>query len=143
MAYFTDGYINENKPKIVEGQLRCAELNEYLEDLKLEKIIWLSEDGSSIVAKVELDAHNQMVGLVLPIDENNGMPISLTYMARTADEIQRNMQKKKSTLVYLVLAQPLKKGVPPFILQIFGTDNSFKASNVHFRWNHTIKELER
>lgn len=84
-----------------------------------------------------------MIGLVLPLDQKTGMPITLTFMARTAKEIETNMQKKKSTLVYLVLAQPIKKGIPPFILQLFGTDNRFTTQNVFLRWNHTVKELER
>lgn len=122
--------------------MRCKELNQYLEGLNLDKHIWLSEDASGIVAKIELDS-NQMVGLVLPIDPISGMPTPFTFLARNAEEIQANMKKKKSSHVYLVLAQPLKKGVPPFILQIFGTDLSFDAQDVQLRWNYTIKELAR
>lgn len=124
--------------------MRCQELNAYLDGLKLEKYVWLSEDATSIVAKVEFDpTTNQMVGLVLPMDHNTGMPTAFTFLARNADEIQTNMQKKQSSLVYMVLAQPLKKGVPPFILQVYGTDNTFKTKNVLLRWKHTINELER
>lgn len=96
------------------------------------------------MAKVEFDKKtNQMVGLVLPMDKKTGMPIAFTYLARSADEIQENMQKNTSSLVYLVLAQPLKKNVPPFILQIFGTDNKFASQNVFLRWNHTVNMLKR
>lgn len=124
--------------------MRCGQLYDYLDGLKLDKYVWLSEDASGIVSKIEFDPNsNQMIGLVLPVDQKTGMPITLTFMARTAKEIQTNMQKKKSTLVYMVLAQPLKKGVPPFILQLFGTDNRFTTQNVFLRWNHTVKELER
>lgn len=123
--------------------MRCQELNAYADGLKLEKHVWLAEDGSGIVSKVEFDpTTNQMVGLVLPINTND-MPVTYTYLARNADEIQANMEKSKSSLVYMVLAQPLQKGVPPFILQIYGTDNKFTAQNVLKRWNHTINELER
>lgn len=140
----SDGYISQNKPKIIEGKLRCEELHAYLDALKLNKCVWLSEDASGIVPKIEFDSKtNQMVGLVLPMDQNTGMPIAFKYLARNANEIQENMQRKKSTLVYIVLAQPLKKCVPPFILQVFGTDNTFTSNNVLLRWKHTINELKR
>lgn len=139
-----DGYINQNKPKIIEGILRCEELHAYLDALKLNKCVWLSEDASGIVPKIEFDSKtNQMVGLVLPMDQNTGIPIAYKYLARNANKIQENMQRKKSTLVYIVLAQPLKKCVPPFILQVFGTDNTFTSNNVLLRWKHTINELKR
>lgn len=138
------GYINENKSTVIEGELRIKELNHYLESLKLEKNVWISEDATGIVTKVEFDARtNQMIGLVLPVDPTTGMPIEMTYMATNEEEIKRNMQGcKKSTHVYIVMAQPLKN-VPPFIIQIFGTDNKFSTQNVLLRWKHTRCELEK
>lgn len=141
---FIENYINQNKSTIIEGKLRCEELKTYLDGLELPKLVWLSEDATGIVVNVAFEPNsNQMVGLVLPINQNTGMPASFTFLARNADEIQENMRKNKATLVYLVLAQPMKKGVPPYILQLFGTDNKFKTPNVHLRWKHTIIELKR
>lgn len=115
-----------------------------MDGLKLDKYVWLSEDATGIVSKVEFDPKtNQMIGLVLPLDQNTGIPAAFTYLARNANEIQLNVQKKQSSLVYMVLAQPLKKGVPPFILQVFGTDNKFTTQSVLLRWEHTINELKR
>lgn len=137
-------YINQNKSTVVEGELRIKELSHYLESLNLEKNVWLSEDATGIVTKVEFDPRsNQMIGLVLPVDPINGMPIQFSYMASNEGEIQKNMQKcNQSTHIYLVMAQPLKN-VPPFILQLFGTDNKFTAQNVLLRWQHIRSELER
>lgn len=85
--------------KIIEGQLRCKELRNYLESLKVEKCVWLSEDASGIVAKIEYDPQtNQMVGLVLPIDSSTGLPIPFTYMSRNDTEIQRNMNQNNQHL---------------------------------------------
>lgn len=53
------------------------------------------------------------------------------------------MKHNKSTLVYIIMAVPLKEGVAPFILQLFGTDNKFKTIDVIKRWNHTIELLKR
>lgn len=49
----------------------------------------------------------------------------------------------RSTLVYLILAQPMKDNVEPFILQVFGTDNKFKTNDVLQRWQHTRDQLAR
>lgn len=106
--------------------------------------VWLSEDATSIVSKIEFDAKtNQMIGIVLPMNSSTGMPIPFTYLAKNEEEIQLNMQKSKSNYVYIVMAQPLAINVPPFIFQLFGTDNKFKAAQVLLRWNHTVAELNR
>lgn len=144
MLIFLVSYINQNKTTIIEGELRIKELNHYLECLKLEKLVWLCEDGSSIVSKVDFDPKtNQMVGLVLPFNSSTGMPITFTYLAENEDEIYKNMRSRMSSHVYLVMAQPMMIGVPPFIIQLFGTDNTFKTQNVLLRWKFIKAELER
>lgn len=137
-------YINQNKSTVVEGELRIKELSHYLESLNLEKNVWLSEDASGIVSKVEFDARtNQMIGLVLPVDPTTGMPMKFSFMASNEEEIKKNMHKcNQSTHIYLVMAQPLKN-VPPFVLQLYGSDNKFTTQNVLRRWDHTRSELER
>lgn len=138
------GYINQHKPKIVEGELRIKELYHYLDSLNLEKYVWLSEDATATITKVEFDPKtNQMIGLVLPTNSTTGMPIPFTFLAANEAEIYKNMKYSKSIYVYLVMAQPIKKGIPPFVLQLFGTDNKFTTQNVLLRWKHTREELER
>lgn len=138
------GYISEYKTKIVEGELRCKELVNYLGTLNAKKYVWLSEDASGVVTKVEFDSKtNQMVGLVLPFNSSTGMPIPFSFLARSTDEIQTNMKKNNSSLVYIVMAQPLMKNTPPFILQLFGMNNRFNSHDVMKRWKHTVQELNR
>lgn len=86
---------------------------------------------------------DQLVGIVLPIDQKTGCPTRFQYTARDQEEITKFMQYSKSILVYIVMAIPLKEGVAPFILQMFGTNNRFKAIDVIRRWNYTIQELKR
>lgn len=109
--------------------------------------VWLSEDGSGIVPKVEYDALNsQLVGQVLPTNENTGMPIKLSFVVRSAEEIEKRLKNEsvnKATLVYIVVAQPLKRNVPPFVLSIFGTDNQFTSDQVLKRWHFMEAELAR
>lgn len=67
--------INQNKTHVVEGQLRCKELSDYLDDMRAIKRVWISEDGTAIVARISYDPKtNQLVGLVLPLGLN-GCPI--------------------------------------------------------------------
>lgn len=138
------GYIQENRVKIVEGELRCNELKVYLDKIKSPHCVWLSEDGSGIVQKVVYDVNtNKLVGLNLPFDESTGMPINSTFMARNLREIEKHMENSKSHLVYIVMAQPVKQNAPPFVLNIFGTNNKFSALNVLRRWKNTEEELNK
>lgn len=137
-------YISQFKTRIVEGELRCKELRAYLEKINSKMNVWLCEDGSGINTKVELDpSTNQLVGIVLPFNFENGMPISFTFLADSAEKMRKHMEERTSTHVYIVLAQPLIQNAPPFILQIFGTDNKFTAHNVLQRWNWTAAELKK
>lgn len=143
MSFSTVRRIERNEQRVVEGELRCEELATYLERLGTNKIVWISEDATAIVEKVNYDAKtNQIVGLVLPLNKN-GCPIKLAFEANTAQEIKEHMKKQKSTIVYLVLAQPLNESLPSFILQMFGSSNSFTAEDVRNRWNFTQSELAK
>lgn len=103
----------------------------------------MSEDGSGVIKKIVYDARsNQLVGLVLPFNETNGMPKLFSFEAKTAADIEKYVQLPQSHLVYIICAQPIKRNVAPFILQIFGTDNKFNSDNVMKRWNHTVSELK-
>lgn len=112
--------------------------------MKLDKYVWISEDGTGIVKKIEYDpSSNQIVGLVLPTNSTTGMPIAFSFLARSASEIEKHVQNTLSSTVYVVLAQPIKENIPPFVLQIFGTDNKFTGKDVHHRWSHIIQECTR
>lgn len=138
---FLVNYINQKKQTVVEGKLRCEELNEYLENIGAPKIIWLSEDASGIVPKVSYhSATNQLVGLMLPIDQT-GCPMPFTYVPKCPEDFVQQMKRPKSTLLYIIMAQPLKEGIQPFVLQVFGTNNSFTSHNVYQRWKYITCEL--
>lgn len=107
--------------------------------------MFLSEDASGIVTKVQFDPKsNQLIGLVLPLDSKTGMPVKFNFTTESAAEIQKMIENEsKSTLLYAILAQPLIEHAPPFVLQIFGTDNRFKTTDVVNRWKFTSQELKR
>lgn len=82
-------YISQKKSKVVEGVLRTDELLEYLNDLKLPKIVVLSEDATRITNRIQYDPEtNQLVGFVLPLG-TNGMPIADYNKARSAADMEK------------------------------------------------------
>lgn len=115
----------------------------HLEDINSPKSVFISEDGSGVIQKIIYDVNsNQLVGLVLPFDAN-GMPKMFSFEAKSAQDIERFMQMPQSTLVYIVVAQPLDAIASPFILQIFGTNNKFETVDVLRRWVYTEAELKK
>lgn len=116
----------------------------YLDSLNVEKCVWLSEDASGLDAKIEYDPEtNQMIGLTLPLDDQTGFPVPFSFPARTEDDIRENMKNEKSSLVYIIMAQPLIECAPPFLLQVYGTNNKFRSKDVLNRWKETVDILER
>lgn len=136
--YILVNNIHEDKKRIIEGELRCQELVTHLEPSKYSKSVFLSEYASGVVHKVVFDSRsNQLVGLVLPLNQKNGMPQLFSFKADSAEDIEKYMKLPQSKLVYIIVAQPLVKNAIPFIIQIFGTNNQFKSTNVLKRWDHT------
>lgn len=65
-------YVCQYRPCIVEGKLRSNELRNYLIAKNVPLVVWISEDATGIVNKVQYDPRtNQLVGLVLPLQEKN------------------------------------------------------------------------
>lgn len=137
--------IHDHKERITEGVLRCEELKVHLERSNYPKSVFLSEDASGVVQRVVFESRtNQLVGLVLPLSGESGMPQLLSFDPSSAEEIKRCVELNQlSKLVYIVVAQPLQINALPFILQIFGTTNRFKAMDVHKRWQFTRTELKK
>lgn len=136
--------IDSNKERIVEGKLRAKELSEYLDRVKSTKYVWLSEDATAIVSKVVYDpSTDQLVGLVLQRDNSTGCPKLFSFLATNAETIKQHLEQSRSTVLYLVMAQPLDESIPPFVLQMFGNDNKFSSENVIKRCKYTVAELKK
>lgn len=71
------------------------------------------------------------------------MPMRQQFTVHTSHDIEEYMKLESTKTVYVVMAQPLKEGIPPFILQIFGTNNRFTAENVTNRHKFTILDLKK
>lgn len=66
-----------------------------------------------------------------------------SFEATNADTIKRIAKEPISKSVYVIMAQALDERVPPFVLQINGTNGSFTACDVIRRWHYTKLELEK
>lgn len=132
-------YIHKRKQTIIEGELRCRQLAEYLDKLNAPRTVVISEDASGIVARVSFDSGaGQLIGIELSTDFKTGCPTPFTIIPQNVNEIDTQVKNNRmSTLVYLVLAQPIMSNAPPFILQVFGTIDSIRTTYVSQRWQRS------
>lgn len=139
-------YIHKSDCRLIEGVLRSKELFEYLNERGLEKVVSLSEDATRIVGRVQYDSYtNQIVGFVLPLNQQTGMPIPFSFPARNSQEMIEHFGKGSVVcpLVNVVMAKPInKKSTPSFCLLLFGTDNKYTAEDVFNRWVYISQELK-
>lgn len=141
----TNRHIQNSNISITEGLLRCEELLQYLRIRKLPLCVALSEDATRIEGKVQYDVRsNQLIGFILPIDPDNGLPIPFTFKARSANEIVEHFSCQNPTANYVntVMAKPVGNA-PAFCLLIFGSDSKFTAREVANRWEYIISELQK
>lgn len=137
-------YIRRTNCHIVEGVLRCEELRLYLEERDLPLVVSLSEDATRIEGRIQYDSKtNQLIGFVLPINEQTGMPIPHSYKARDASEIFKHFasNSEQAHFVNVIMAQPIGKEAP-FCMLIFGSNGNYTAMDVSKRWLHIIDQLK-
>lgn len=146
-----DRYISQYKSPIKEGVLRADELHRYLTDLNVPKFVSLSEDATRIENRIQYETGtNQLIGFVLPLNPQNGMPTPNVYLATSAARmescfynVETSEERKRSSFVNVVMAQPLKKSIPPFCILLFGTDSMYKSDDISKRWEHITAELRK
>lgn len=139
----TNRYIKEMHDNLVDGVLRCESLVQYLKKRNLPLIVSLSEDATRINGRVQYDSVlNEVIGFVLPIDDETGMPISHSFPARNCEEIIKHFSGSNSVAQYVnvIMAQPLAN-IRPFCLLLFSSDGKFTAEGVMKRWKFIANEL--
>lgn len=140
-----DYNINKFKPKIIEGALRCTELLAYMKASNLPLYVSLSEDATNITGMVEYCTEfNQIVGLILPLREENAMPVPSSYAATSAAAIEVIMSDRNipiANMLNVVMAQPFVSNTPAFCLLVYGGNGKFTRENVAKRWEYIVNEL--
>lgn len=71
------------------------------------------------------------------------LSVIFSFIAKDAETIRDLINEPTYRLVYVVMAQALDERVPPFVLQMYGTNNTFRAIDVIHRWHFTKTELQR
>lgn len=66
---------------------------------------------------------------------------SFSFEATNAEAMKHHVKGLKSRFVNTMIAQVLDEKIPPFILQIYGTNSKFTACDTVQRWNYTKTEL--
>lgn len=136
-------YIHSSDCRLIEGIIRDEELAVYLSDHKVPPFVCLAEDETRIIGKVQYDSKsNQLVGFVLPLHNQNGLPIPFAYPAGNANQIIEHFSKNNNTSSYLdvIMAQPIGNA-PAFCLTIFGSENKFSAGDIIKRWRYITEKL--
>ncbi|XP_031354871.1 uncharacterized protein LOC116179261 [Photinus pyralis] len=135
-------YVDQNKNKIQEGEFDYDGLKLFLENRKLPKYVWISEDATRITGKIEYDSTtNKVIGFVMPLKD--GFPQMESYVALSAQAIEGYFQNnKKSEYAYVIMAQSLSEVAPSYCLAIYGTDNKFRYTDVTSRWNTMTRQLD-
>lgn len=68
---------------------------------------------------------------------------STAAIERCFFDIETDVEKKRSSNVNVVMAQPLAKGIPPYCLLIFGTDRKYTSEDIRKRWSYIVDELRK
>lgn len=138
-----DRYIRKKNNPLIEGELRCQQLLNYLEERRLPLIVSLSEDATRISGRPQYDSKtNQIVGFVLPCD-HKGMPIPMSFPGRSALEMVHHFTYQETAhLVNVVMAKPLANS-PAFCLLLFAANSKFTAESAMGRWAYISAELAK
>lgn len=122
--------------------MRFEQLSKFLETKKLPKIIWLSEDATSITGRVQYCSKaDSIVGFVGPLDSKTGFPSRNNFPATSASEIQSYFKTlDRANYVYATVAKCPVDRSPSFCLNVFGTNNKFTYEHVLQRWKYLNSE---
>lgn len=81
-------YIKSANCRIIEGVLRSGELLLYLKEQNLPLTVSISEDATRITGRVQYDSSTkQLIGFTLQLNHLNGMPMTYSFPAQSAEEI--------------------------------------------------------
>ncbi|KAG5683116.1 hypothetical protein PVAND_012417 [Polypedilum vanderplanki] len=131
--------------KLIEGHLYFDELKLFLNKSDYPMCVALGEDGTKIKEVVEYDYDNDiLLGLVSPFDEKTGMVKERFYSAATIEDIKNNIKTAKvASYVYIILAQPVFRGAPYFVLGFYASDNKFSSEDVLRRYRYIHAQLSK
>ncbi|KAJ1531323.1 hypothetical protein ONE63_000007 [Megalurothrips usitatus] len=140
-----ESFVAQTATPVKQGEFRFQELVDFLKSHQYPMKVFIGEDGTRIKSVFQYDfATNLIVGPVLPLSDVDGTPIVTSFPATSAALIAKHfIHGEPASSAYVVMAQPLSEGAPPFLLSMYGTNNCFKAEDVTKRHRYITKELEK
>lgn len=83
-----------------------------------------------------------MIGFVLPINCNNGLPIPFAYPANNFEDIRKPFKDDIpiSSFINVIMAKPLSNDAA-FCLVLFGSNGRYTSGDVTNRWKWIVSEL--
>lgn len=130
--------------RVVEGELRVDALKKFLDLTNSPYVVWLSEDATRIVSKLQIDpVTGSMIGVLLDKDQQTGMPIIMHRTLESINQLKHELNNTTMTInANVLMARPLKNGSPTFCLMVTGCDNKFVATAVTNRREFIISKLQ-
>lgn len=112
------------------------ELKRFLTSNGYPLIVCWSEDATRITGGVEYKASlDQLTGLVAPLDDATGMPVSSLFDCSTPRQVLNHLRTfPVGRNVQLTMVQPLVVGASPFCVHYYCTDNRFTTQAVTKKW---------
>lgn len=127
---------------IEEGQMRFRDLKNFLRNNGYPMRVWISEDQTKIVERVEYDSKtNKIVGCA-PRMNNEGLAINANYATSAKAIVDCCTTQERASYAYIIMAQPLQNNSMPFCLCVYGSNNKFTFSSVLARWQYMQKTAE-
>lgn len=96
--------------------------------------IWLAEDATAIVSRIEYKPDtNQIIGYVPRLTKGTGLPEVNGFPATSISVVKQYVDtnsNNKSKSVYAIVAIPLSGNAPPYVLCVYGTNNRFSHVDI-------------
>ncbi|KAF5299291.1 hypothetical protein FQA39_LY02464 [Lamprigera yunnana] len=132
--------LDENST-IIYGTIRIESLKTYLLKRNLLLHIFVSEDQTAIVIRVQYDPKtNKMIGFAPPLSNKTGLLDIIKFVVKCVQDIEDAFKNEEICgNVLVVMAQPFAEGHPAFSLLLFGSNNKFKGKDVLRRFLKGMK----
>ncbi|CAF3866556.1 unnamed protein product [Rotaria magnacalcarata] len=122
---------------LTEGLFDFLRVRDYFSS-KQSTLAFCAEDSTTIVPKITYDSKsNIFIGFSLPLDQN-GLRIPSLYSTDSFRQLENwYLNESMAKLLVANLIQPLSYSsgkLSPYLLAAYGTDNTFKATDVISRW---------
>lgn len=127
-----------------EGVLKSTELLQYLMKNNYPLVGFVSEDQTKITTSLKYcTKSNNIVGLVAPLSEETGMPMT-EGLAFESLQIAYNAVHKLDHAEYvnIFMYQPLAQNAVPFCMLMYGSNNKYTNAHALNRWRYILNALE-